>query len=63
MIIQYKVREFVFTAAEVGNIGELLVKARRAMRTICSGNDGPFVASISKSAKITMRNLETGQAQ
>lgn len=57
MILLYKVREFVITAADVGDVGELLVSARRKMRAICSKNEGPFVASISKSGHVTLQSM------
>jgi hypothetical protein len=57
LILQYNVREFVFTSGEVGNVGELLVQVRRKMRNLCSNNEGPFVASISKSGNIALRDL------
>ena len=49
MIEQFKIREFVFTSREIGDPGDLLVKANRQMRAICKRHSGPFVASISKS--------------
>ena len=58
MIVQYRVREFVFRASEVGDIGELLVKARKQMRNLCKKNEGPFVASISKIGNVSLQNLE-----
>jgi len=57
MIKQYKIRQFVFTSGEVGDVGQLLVKARVKMRNLCSKNEGPFVASISKSGNVAMRTL------
>jgi hypothetical protein len=57
LIEQFKIREFVFTSAEVGDVGELLVKARRQMRNLCSRHEGPFVASISKNGKVFLRTL------
>src|SRR5438093_13612835 len=38
LIIQFRVREFVFMAASVGNIGELLVRVRLKMRNLCKRN-------------------------
>lgn len=55
LIEQFKVREFVFTAAEVGDVGELLVKARKQMRNLCSKYEGPFVASITKSGNVSLK--------
>jgi hypothetical protein len=57
MIKRYKIRQFVFTSGEVGDVGQLLVKARIKMRNLCSKNEGPFVASISKSGNVAMRTL------
>jgi len=61
MIILYKVREFVFSSATVGDIGELLMKALRQMRKICRQNEGPFVATISQSGHVTLQNLKNPQ--
>jgi len=58
LIVRFKVREFVFTSAAVGNIGELLVKVRKKMRNLCSRNEGPFVASISQHGNIALRSLD-----
>jgi len=55
LIEQFKIREFVFTSSEIGDPGDLLVKANRQMRNLCKKHDGPFVASISKSAKFYFR--------
>ena len=60
LIVLFKVREFVFTSAAAGNIGELLVRVRRKMRNLCSRNEGPFVAAISQSGHIALRSLEGG---
>jgi hypothetical protein len=57
LIKHYKIRQFVFTSSEVGDVGKLLVKARISMRNLCSKNEGPFVASISKSGNVKMRTL------
>src|SRR5437899_2753029 len=57
LIKQFKIREFVFTSNEVGDVGELLVKASRRMRNLCRNHEGPFVASISKSANVAIRTL------
>jgi hypothetical protein len=57
MIKRHKIRQFVFTSSEVGDVGQLLVKARVKMRNLCSNNEGPFVASISKSGNVAMRTL------
>ncbi len=63
LIVQFKVREFVFTSAAVGNIGELLVCVRRKMRNMCSRNEGPFVAAISQSGHIALRSLDGGDVR
>ena len=55
LIKQFKIREFVFTSGEIGDPGELLVKANRQMRNICKTHDGPFVASISRSGNVYFR--------
>jgi hypothetical protein len=57
LINQFKIRQFVFTSSEVGNVGELLVKARTRMRNLCRSHEGPFVYSISKSGNVAMRTL------
>jgi hypothetical protein len=63
LIEQFKIREFVFTSREIGDPGDLLVKACRQMRTICKKHDGPFVASIAKSGKVYFRpEDETGES-
>jgi len=49
------IREFVFTSSEIGDPGDLLVKANRQMRNLCKKHNGPFVASLSKGAKIYFR--------
>jgi hypothetical protein len=55
LIEQFKIREFVFTSSEIGDPGDLLIKANRQMRSICKRFSGPFVASISKSGKVYLR--------
>lgn len=60
MIEQFKIREFVFTSREIGDPGDLLVKANRQMRAICKRHCGPFVASISKSGKVYFREENHG---
>ena len=57
MIKRYKVRQFVLTSAEIGNIGQLIVDARKPMRNLCSKNAGPFVASISAGGTVALRSL------
>lgn len=60
LILHFKIREFVFTSASVGNIGELLVRVRKKMRNLCSRHEGPFVASISQNGNIALRSLDGG---
>jgi len=55
LIEQFKIREFVFTSSEIGDPGDLLIKANRQMRLICKKHCGPFVASIAKSGKVYFR--------
>jgi hypothetical protein len=55
LIDQFKIREFVFTSGEIGDPGDLLVKANRKMRAICRRSPGPFVASISNSGNVYFR--------
>ncbi|MGB0062872.1 MAG: hypothetical protein WBP85_00365, partial [Terracidiphilus sp.] len=63
LIRQFKIREFVFTSNEIGDPGDLLVKANREMRAICRKHAGPFVASISKSGKVYFREgNESGES-
>ena len=57
LIQYYKIRQFVFTSSEVGDVGELLVKARIRMRNLCREHEGPFVYSISKSGNVSARTL------
>lgn len=52
LIEQFRIREFVTTAGDIGDLGQLLVKANREMRNMCKNHDGPFVATISKSGKV-----------
>ncbi len=58
LIIQFKVREFVLTGPELGDLGELLIKARKRMRNLCSKNQGPFIAALSKGGNIRLKALE-----
>jgi hypothetical protein len=58
LIQQFRVREFVFISAQVGNVGELLVKASRQIRNLCRKNPGPFVASISQTGNVALRSLD-----
>jgi hypothetical protein len=39
-------------------VGQLLVAARAQMRNLCSRNEGPFVASISRNAKVALKNID-----
>jgi len=55
LIDQFKIREFVFTSNEIGDPGDLLVKASRQMRALCKKKSGPFVASISKGGNVYLR--------
>ena len=57
LIARFKIREFVFTSGEIGDVGRLLVKASRQMRNLCKSNPGPFVASISQNGNVAMRSL------
>jgi hypothetical protein len=52
LIERYKIREFVFTSGQIGDVGELLVKARRQMRDLCSKNQGPFVAAFPRKPRL-----------
>jgi hypothetical protein len=62
LIEQFRIRAFVFTSNEIGDPGDLLVKANRQMRNICKKHEGPFVASISKSGKVYFRDdSQSGQ--
>ncbi|HSE50433.1 MAG TPA: hypothetical protein VLA96_14600 [Terriglobales bacterium] len=58
LIVQYKVRQFVFTSGGIGNIGDLLCKAKGQMRSKCANNSGPFVFSISATGKVAPRHLQ-----
>lgn len=57
MIKQFKVRQFVFTSGQIGNVGAILVKASATMRNICRKREGPFVYSISSTGKVRERSL------
>jgi len=61
LIEQFKIRGFVFTSNEIGDPGDLLVKANRQMRNICKKHEGPFVASISRSGKVYFREKDVTQ--
>jgi hypothetical protein len=58
LIKRYKIRHFVFTSGQIGNVGDLLVKASKAMRSLCRKHDGPFCATISKSGIVTQKEIE-----
>jgi PIN like domain len=57
LIKQYKVRQFVFTSGQIGDVGQILVKACPAMRNICKRREGPFVYSISSTGNVKERTL------
>ena len=57
LIVQYKIREFVFTSSGISDVGELLIKAKRQMRNLCAKTEGPFVASISQTGNVALRKL------
>ena len=57
LIKQYRVRQFVFTSGQIGDVGAVLVKASPTMRNICKRRDGPFVYSISSSGNVKERTL------
>lgn len=61
MIARYKVREFVLSAPELGDVGELLVKARFQMRNLCKSNEGPFVATITAKGNVSLQVLERAE--
>jgi hypothetical protein len=63
LIEQFKIREFVFTSGAIGDPGGLLVKANRQMRNVCKKHEGPFVASISESGKVYLRETNQGTLQ
>lgn len=58
LIDRYKIREFVFTAGDIGDVGDILVKARQQMHALCRRHLGPFIASISRTGKVY---LQTGR--
>ena len=57
LIKRYKVRQFVFTSGQIGDVGEVLVKVVPSMRNICRRREGPFVYSISANGKVKERAL------
>jgi hypothetical protein len=58
LIKRYKIRHFAFTSSQIGDVGELLVKASKDMRNLCKRKEGPFCASISKGGNVTLKPLE-----
>ena len=60
-IIRHAIRQFVFTSGTLGKHTMIaaLLKARRKMRKLCSTNEGPFIASISKSGDVSLRSLNS----
>lgn len=56
-IKRYKVRQFVFTSSQIGDVGEVLLLAATTMRNICRRREGPFVYSISSTGKVKERSL------
>ncbi|HEV2132738.1 MAG TPA: hypothetical protein VGR47_00610 [Terracidiphilus sp.] len=63
LIEQFKIREFAFTSAEIGDPGDLLVKASREMRNLVRTHQGPFIASISKSGKVYFRRDDWNEGE
>jgi hypothetical protein len=57
LIKRYKIRHFVFTSSQIGDVGEALVKASSAMRRLCKRQEGPFCASISKGGNVALKKL------
>jgi hypothetical protein len=57
LIKRYKIRQFVFTSSQIGDVGELLVKASSAMRNVCKRNEGPFVYSVSRLGNLAKKTL------
>jgi hypothetical protein len=57
LIKRYKIRQFVFTSGEIGDVGELLCKAKSQMRRLCTKNAGPFIASISRAGNVSQRTI------
>jgi hypothetical protein len=57
LIKRYKIREFVFTSGQIGDVGDLLLSAIQGMRNICRRREGPFVYAIALSGKLKERKL------
>jgi len=57
LIKRFRIREFVFTSGQLGDVGSILVKASSTMRNICRKREGPFVYSISVTGKVNERKL------
>jgi len=57
LIKRFKVRQFVFTSAQIGNVGSVLVTASGTMRNICRRREGLFIYSISSTGKVNERKL------
>jgi PIN like domain len=55
LIAHFKIREFAFTSNEIGDVGELLIRASGQMRSLCKRHPGPFVASITKGGNVHVR--------
>jgi len=58
MIVRFKIREFVLSSSSVGDVGDILVKARSQMRNLCRKNEGPFVAAITAKGNVSLQNLK-----
>jgi PIN like domain len=56
-IMQYGIREFVFTSGNLSGtmMGEILDKAVMQMEKLCAKHPGPFIATISQSGKVAVR--------
>jgi len=57
LIKRFRVRQFVFTSGQIGNVGDILVRASATMRNICKKREGPFVYSISATGNVKERAL------
>lgn len=57
LIKRYKIRQFVFTSGEIGDVGAVLVKASSKMRNLCRRREGPFIYSISRLGNLAERAL------
>jgi predicted nuclease of predicted toxin-antitoxin system len=58
---QHKIREFAFSSGNLGVqvISEVLVKAYRAMCRFCAMNAPPFIATLSRSGQISLKESAT----